>query len=380
MKPLIVVLSNSWGGLEQIASHDILELARTGLRPRVLCIEDSPAYQFLKGQDQVDLIPVANAPRGLIDLHFKRILNWLIEEEGVNLLHVHQPNLLSKMVPWLWNYAGVALVVTRHILNDHNKKGLVHSLLYRRVDALIASSDTVRANILATHRIREWKVKVIRYGLDFERFDPKRNDGIYWRQQWGCTPETVCIGLVGRIDPAKGQSEFLKAGAGLLKTVPREKVRFVIVGEETLGSTAGQLSVLQDLVRELHLEENVIFAGFQKDIPSIMRALDIVVMPSLQEAFGLVAIEAMAMERPIIISRGGSAEEIVGEDENYGLLIRPMDAFDLQRQLGVLLKRPKLREEMGRRARVRVSKDYDQITRYQKTLQLYDHVLRKRGL
>jgi glycosyltransferase involved in cell wall biosynthesis len=70
----------------------------------------------------------------------------------------------------------------------------------------------------------------------------------------------------------------------------------------------------------------------------------------------------------------------VGEEENYGLLIRPMDAFDLQRQLGVLLKRPRLREEMGRKARARVAKDYDRVRRLQKTLQLYDHVLRKRGL
>lgn len=384
IRPLVVVLSHSWGGLEQIACHDILELTRVGIRPRVLCLENSPAYQYLSSQspDQkdLDLIPIAHPPRGILDFQLRRILSWLVEEEGVNLIHVHQPSLLSSVVPWVWNYSQVALVVSRHILNNHNKKGPVHSILYRRVDALIAMSETLRDNILATHRIREWKVKVIRYGLDFDRFDPARTEGSAWRTQWGGTDETVYIGLVGRIDPAKGQAEFLKAAAGLMKTFPRDSVRFVIVGEETLGSTEGQLKVLRELVAELHLEESVVFAGFQKDIPSIMSALDIVVMPSLQEAFGLVAIEAMAMERPIVISRGGSAAEIVGEDESYGLLIRPMDPFDLQRQLAVLLRKPKLREEMGKRARARVARDYDRVRRVQKTLQLYDHVLRKRGL
>ena len=66
-------------------------------------------------------------------------------------------------------------------------------------------------------------------------------------------------------------------------------------------------------LRVFHLEEFVHFAGYQENIPEVMRAFDIFVMPSRQETFGLVAIEAMAMECPIVISSGGSAAEIVGE-------------------------------------------------------------------
>ena len=64
----------------------------------------------------------------------------------------------------------------------------------------------------------------------------------------------------------------------------------MIVGEETLGSDTGYLEELKEMVRQFGLEESVIFAGFQKNIPEVMRAMDIVVMPSREETFGLVAI------------------------------------------------------------------------------------------
>src|SRR6185312_1683974 len=112
----------------------------------------------------------------------------------------------------------------------------------------------------------------------------------------------------------------------------KEKLKFVIVGEQTLGSTGNHLDELREMVAQFRLEDHVVFAGYQENIPEIMKAFDIFVMPSRQEAFGLVAIEAMAMECPIIISSGGSSDEIVGHEE-FGLTMRPDDAFDLQRQL-----------------------------------------------
>jgi L-malate glycosyltransferase len=110
-----------------------------------------------------------------------------------------------------------------------------------------------------------------------------------------------------------------------------------------------------------------------------MSAFDIFVMPSKQEAFGLVAIEAMAMECPIIISTGGSSNEIVGREE-YGLLVHPEDAFDLQRQLRHLIDHPDARREMGARGREHVRKNYDRQMRIQQTLEFYERCLRRRSL
>ncbi len=264
-------------------------------------------------------------------------------------------------------------------MNNHNKRGLYHRWLYRRLDALIVMSQTLRNNVLGTHALKDRQVKVIHLGLDFDVFNHEKVDYRKQRESWGADDQTTVIGLVGRIDPAKGQATFIKAAAGLTKNLKAdERIKFVIVGEETRGQDHSYLQELQDLVKVFRLEEQVVFAGFQPNIPEVMAALDIVVMPSRQEAFGLVAIEAMAMECPIVISNGGSAQEIVGTEE-YGLLMRTEDAFDLQRQMRFLLDHPERWREMGKKARAHVMANFDRKVRFQRTLELYERCLRRRG-
>lgn len=352
-----------------------------GLKVKFLCLEGTPIHEHLSQHSCVEIIPLGFRPRNYFDLKMRAELIRLTQPEiGVNLIHTHQTSLLGSIAPWLWgkDRSHTALLATRHIMNNHNKKGLFHRALYRRVDALVVMSQTLKKNVLETHSIREKSVKVINLGLDFELFDPERVDADHQREQWGATPDTIVVGLVGRIDPAKGQATFIRAAAGLLKSLRAgEKLKFVIVGEETLGRESHYIDELKQMVNQFRLDDAVVFAGYQDNIPEIMRAFDIFVMPSRQEAFGLVAIEAMAMECPIIISNGGSSDEIVGQDE-FGLTVRPDDAFDLQRQIRYLLDHPLERVKMGQRAREHVMTHYDRKMRIVKTLNLYERALRRR--
>jgi glycosyltransferase involved in cell wall biosynthesis len=265
-------------------------------------------------------------------------------------------------------------------MSNHNKRDFLHRAIYARLDALIVSSQALYENVKATHPVRERQLKIVNLGLDFDRFDPEKVSRDEQRAKWSADSDTIVIGMVGRIDPAKGQATFLRAAAGLSKFLrEKQKLKFVIVGEETLGSVKTHLQELREMVVQFRLEEDVVFAGYQEDIPAVMRGLDIFVMPSRQEAFGLVAIEAMAMQCPIVISTGGSAQEIVGKDE-FGLTVRPDDAFDLQRQLRYLLSHPDERRDMGMRAREHVRKHYDRKLRVHKTLELYERSMRARRI
>jgi glycosyltransferase involved in cell wall biosynthesis len=390
MKQLVVCLSNSWGGLEQVAANDAIDVASLGLDVTVLCLDGSPIHQALQSQaalltpsqPKVKIFPIKFRPRNYLDFKMRNLIEQQMID-GVNLIHTHQTSLLGSLVPWLWKRPDVGLVASRHIMNNHSKRDLLHRAIYRRVDKLIVMSHTLRKNVMQTHALRERQVKVVSLGLDFDRFDPDKVNPDRQRQVWGADAETIVLGLVGRIDPAKGQGTFIKAAAGLMKHMSRgEKLKFVIVGEETLGNEGGHLEELKEMVRQFGLEENVVFAGYRENIPEVMRAFDIFVMPSRQEAFGLVAIEAMAMECPILISTGGSAEEIVGSPGagEFGLTVRPDDAFDLQNQLRFLIDHPIERVQMGQRARQHVKANYDRQIRIQRTLNLYDRVLRIRGI
>ncbi|MGE4106780.1 MAG: glycosyltransferase family 4 protein [Bacteriovoracia bacterium] len=377
----VVCLSHSWGGLEQVAAADALELGKQGLKVKVVCLEGSPIHLHLARRDELTVHPLTFRPRDTFDFKLRGEIHRWISENGVNLIHTHQTTLLGSISPWLWNHRNVALVATRHIMNSHDKRNLFHSLIYRRVDCLVVMSQVLRDNVLQTHRLRERQVKVIHLGIDLDAFDPEKIDASAQRAEWGADDGTVVIGLVGRIDPAKGQETFIKAAAGLLKNPGKHKgkFKFVIVGEETLGSELEYTQELQKIVEQFRIQDHVVFAGYKENIPEVMSAFDIFVMPSRQEAFGLVAIEAMAMECPIVISRGGSASEIVG-DEDYGLLIRPDDAFDLQRQIRYLLDHPRERTQMGKQGRQHIRKSYDRRVRLLRTLTLYERMLRLRGI
>jgi len=352
---------------------------------RFLCLEGSPTHENLAKHPNIQVIPLDFKPRNFLDFKLRVELKRILSE-GVNLIHVHQPSFLASIIPWVWRQKNLVVIATRHILNDHNKRDPVHAGLYRRLDAFFVMSEMLKGNILATHAIKERQVKVVPYGLDFSDFKPSDDPGEAekrdaQREIWGANPETVVIGLVGRIDPAKGQATLVRAAAGLLKNEEdyERDIKFVIVGEETRGANSHYLDDLKKLVQAYRLEDRVVFTGFQENIPEVMRALDVFVMPSRQEAFGMVAIEAMAMECPVIISSGGSAEEIVGKDE-FGLLVRPDDAFDLQLKIRYLLDRPNLRVEMGRRGREHVVTHYTQDERVRLTLEYYEWCLRRRGL
>ena len=375
---LLICLSRSWGGLEQVAATDAFELGQLGLKTRVLLLEGTPIHEHLSKKKNVDIFPLNFKPRDFLDFKLKKELERQVAD-GVNVVHTHQTSLLGSIIPWLWNQKNVGIFATRHIMSNHNKRSIYHRLLYQRLDQILVLSESIKKNVLETHSFKPSRIRVIKPGLDFDRFDPARVNSKKLRNQWGADDDTIVVGVVGRLDPAKGQGTFIRAVASLQKSLsPSTKARFVIVGEETLGSTANHLRELKDMVRQFHIEDRMVFTGYLENIPEVMGAFDIFVMPSRREAFGLVAIEAMAMSCPIIISSGGSADDIIGENQ-FGLKTRPGDAFDLQKQIGYLIEHPEARKKMGEHAREFVRKNYDRRERLQNMLRLYEETIARRS-
>ncbi len=374
---VVICLSHAWGGLEQVAAADAMQLHRQGLNVKVFCLEGSPTHEYLKGHSDIRIQTLKQSPRNYFDIKMKQLIQKWVEVDQVNLIHTHQTSLLGSLTPWLWGKPNIVLIASRHIMNNHNKKDLFHSLIYRRLDALLVMSEALKRNVLLTHNLKERQVRIVRLGINFKSFIPEEVDSKVMREQWGADSDTVVIGLVGRIDPAKGQATFLRAAAGLCQNIPKsQKVKFVMVGAETVGST-NYTDKLKELLKVYQLTDQVVFAGFLEDIPKVMAAFDILVMPSRKEAFGMVAIEGMAMECPVIVSNAGSAQEIVGNDE-YGLLVRPDDAYDLQKKLRWFLENPASRKEMGKKARAFVKSHFDVQIRLQNTLEIYERMLRMR--
>jgi glycosyltransferase involved in cell wall biosynthesis len=119
------------------------------------------------------------------------------------------------------------------------------------------------------------------------------------------------------------------------------------------------------------------FLGYRQDIPGLLGIMDMVVMPSLRESFGLVAIEAMAMEVPVIASRIGGLEEVV-EHERTGVLVAPGDAVVLADHIQQLKGDPGMRKKMGKAGRQRVEARFGLDSTIRRTEDLYLDLLSSR--
>ena len=372
---LVLVISNAWGGLEQTSLNDVRLLVQNGLRVTMLIREGSPIDHVIK--DESPQIRVLYAPakvRNYFDAELFRKIRYLIDKEGVNLVHSHQTSILGSVVPPLLRRPHVALVVSRHILNSHNKRDPVHALIYRRVDYVLVLSRMMRRNLATTFPIAEKKLRIVNLAIDLDRFNPNLIDRTEARSRLGRSKDDFLVGIVGRLDPMKGQDLLVKAVARLKKSIPN--IFGVMVGSETPGLNGSYLAELETSIRQLHLEDSIQIFPSTKEVPEVMAALDIFVMPSWSEAFGLVALEAMAMGVPAILSVGGSAEEIARA--SGAELMRPKDAYDLARKLLFLHHSPEVRAEMAVNGREYVIAHHSKILRLKKTLELYARCYRRR--
>ncbi len=165
------------------------------------------------------------------------------------------------------------------------------------------------------------KVQVIYNPVDVEAFaSAQRSDEV--RRELGAGPGDILVGTVGRIHPRKDIATFLRAASIVAKELPR--ARFVVVGAAEVLEEIAYDRKMASLAEELHLATRLVWAGARRDMPRVLKALDVFVLCSRNEGFGRVVAEAMAAGTPVVASREGAMPELVG-DGHLGFLAHPGD-------------------------------------------------------
>ena len=239
--------------------------------------------------------------------------------------------------------AGIPVVwhVRDRIDDDYLPPKVVHvfRFLARIVPAyVIANSEAT----LTTLRLAERRPsRAIGSGVDIASYPTPLSS----------TDHPMTVGIVGRLAPWKGQGVFLQAAAKVLLSFP--SVRFVLIGGALFQETDFEHQ-LHALAKSLAIDHAVEFTGFVSDVPRRVMGLTVLVHASITgEPYGQVIIEGMAAGKPVIATNGGGVPEIV-EDGVTGLLV-PMNEVDAMADaIHLLLSKPELCLEMGRRGRQRV--------------------------
>lgn len=236
-----------------------------------------------------------------------------------------------------------------------NKRGFIHSWMYSKLSLWMTLTQAMKKDVLECTRVPEGKIKVVPLGIDVRQFNPKEFKKAESRRHFELPRKSCIVGVLGRLDKLKGQHVLLQAIPEILKRRP--DAYFLIAGDETAGAS-GYKEYLKELCRTLNIGRSVKFLPFMEDVPRLMVALDVFVLPSFSETYGLVVLEAMAMQIPVIATEAGGVPELVKHGKT-GMLIKPNDVVAITRALQRILGNEKLRNSFGRAARADVLKRFD---------------------
>ena len=319
---------------------DLVRFAdRTRFRHSVCCLgQDGPQRGPLEASGCS--VHVMNR-RGRVDLlRVVAAAMRLLRQVRPHVIHVHRAagDFWGQVLAL--GYPAARVVVTEHSLyaNDAGDPRIrwpntfARRLLRGRITQTITISRAVADDLLAWRLTNTDRVTVIHNGVDTDSFVP------------AATPrgEIRRIGAAGRIISPKGYEFLLEAISRISKRHP--SVRLVIAGE---GPDRRRLEALAG---ELDVVENVDFLGAVADMAGFYQGIDLFVLPSLREGFGIALVEAMSCGLPVIASRVGGITEIV-EDGVNGLLVPAADAAVLAEAISRCLDAPEYVRRLGMAAR-----------------------------
>lgn len=298
-------------------------------------------------------------------------LRKIIREEKIDVVHLHFSKDTWWVIPALYFSPLPVVLLTKHLESGVSKKDVLHRLLNRRLDRVIAVSKMVKKNLLNTTSLKEPEVVTIYCGLDMERYHPKIYKERKVLTEFRLDSETRVVGIVGRLCPGKGQEDFLKAAKLILKVSP--ETVFMIVGDE-IGAP-GYKNLLKDLAQGLEISEKIIFAGHRDNIPEMLSLFDVFAFTSHAESFGLTLIEAMAMEKPVVAFDAGAVREIM-EDGTSGILVPLGDIPSLAEAIVSLLDDNERCRRFGARGREIVQEKFSMDVAIAKTEEIYAECLK----
>lgn len=232
---------------------------------------------------------------------------------------------------------------------------LTRRFLARRAAGVLSNSIYTATNFAST--ISTPPASIVYNPIDLDRFDPGRIDRRKARARLGLDPFTPVLGVVAQLTPWKGQDDAIRTLAGLKQEWPA--ARLLLIGGTTFTGGAARfdnrayVSTLRGLAERHGVLDAVTFMGDRDDVPEILRALDVFLLPSWEEPFGLAVIEAMAMRLPVVATNVGGPAEIITSGED-GLLLPPRQPERWSEAVASLLRDTNRRAEMGWTARQRV--------------------------
>ncbi len=309
-----------------------------------------------------------NARRLLDPAAFQRLLA-LIETEKIDLIHAQLQYATVFAAGAYWRKK-TPIVVTRHLIGDDEfhwrekmRNRVERWVIRQTVQKIITVSDAAQDYYRQLIHLSKDRFTTIYNGIDIQKFTPAEDKNTL-RGQLNLPQDRPLILMVGVMRVGKGQDVLIEAAQSIPNAI------FLLVGDgEERAALEAQARPIAD---------RVIFLGQRMDIPDLLGAADIFVLPSDSEALPTVLIEAGAAALPVIATRVGGIPEIVVDGET-GIIIPPRQPQHLVQAIQQLLDQPQRAVEMGKAARARILQLFTLSQQAEKTMQVYEEVAKQGG-
>ena len=367
------------GGAERLMIPLLANLNREVFSPRV-CV-----FQVRNGNPIAEDLKALGVPVDLLPIPYLRDLSALprlwryLRDAQADLVHTQLEfaNILGNLAAKGARLPSVCTVHTIPSQEDMKTKTRLHQdveffCLRNFCDMVISVSEEADRFHKQVGRLSPRKTTTIYNGIDLARFtaESQRADPQAVRREFGIPAAASLFITVAVLRELKSIQFIIQAMPAILTQQP--EARYLIVGD---GYYRAQLV---EEVRRQGVENRVIFAGARKDIPALMSAADVFVLPTLTEALPTVLAEAMAARLPIVASRVGGVPEMVTDGVN-GRLLEPGDPRQLAETCLELLTRPEFRAEMGGRGRSIVEQKFDVRVQAEHLRTLYQRLMEAYG-
>ncbi len=365
-KVLILVDRLGRGGVAQVVTNVALSLNREKFAPVICVTRDKPMY----GHDEI--LRQAGIP--LIELKRRsrlQIFSWRLlwrELSDVTILHTHLSgsNFWGRLWGRLWR---VPIIITQEHAPAYEKNWYEHMIdrwLSPLSDRIIAVSEFDRQKYIELEKIPPEKIETVYVGIDIEKFAPKMPKEEAKRQA-GVPADRQIISIIARLFPQKNHQGFLEALL-LLPTDILANLHCLFIGSGPLEEH------LRSEVSRLGLAENVSFLGERTDVPLLLAASDLLVLPSHYECLPSVVSEAMAAGCPVVATAVGGVPEMLN---GVGWpLVPPGDTKKLAEAIISVLELPEAeRHAIINRGQKLVKERFSREESVAKTRQLYESLL-----
>jgi glycosyltransferase involved in cell wall biosynthesis len=359
MRTLHIDTERVWRGGQQQVFLLVEGLARQGIGATLAVPPDSPLYECAV---RAGLSVEPLAARGDADFIASFHLHRLIRRERFDIVHCHTAHA-----------HGIALLARRFLAHKLRPKIVVARRVafsspspfarqkYRHADCIVAVSLAVQQRLEAAG-IDPARIRVVRDGVRAVRpvVGPEERDRV--RRLLGLEPNERLVLHLGHLGAEKGQADLIAAASAIQAVVP--EARIAIVGQGELRDQLEQQAAASG--------DRVLFAGFwpPEQVPALLAAASVFVLPSRQEGLGSVLLEAMAAGLPIVGTRTGGIPEIIC-DGSTGLLVPPGDSPALAQAVVRLLTDSSLAQRLGAAGRDFVRREGSAERMIEETVAIY---------